>query len=82
MSTPSKENLKNALASAGQAHHEYETVILDGVRDKFWPGFYAAYTLGQIGDFIKPSVLTNLLEEAPLVEDWPENTANYILERI
>ena len=82
MNKPSKEKLKNAFEKAGEAHHEYELVILDGIRDKFWSGFYAAYTLGQLGDFANPSVLTKLLEEAPSTAYWAESTASYILERL
>ena len=36
----SSSALEQALAEAGRAHHDYETVVLRGVRDELWPGFY------------------------------------------
>ena len=57
-SDPTKEVLEQALAAAGKAHHDYETNILGGVRDEQWPGWYAAYVLGRLGDFTSPSQLS------------------------
>ena len=34
MSTPTQDQLEEALAAAGSAHHEYEQAILDGKRDE------------------------------------------------
>lgn len=47
----SQEDLERALSAAGAAHHDYEQKTLNGVRDELWPGFYAAYVLGRLGDF-------------------------------
>ena len=63
-------------------HHEYEQVTLGGKRDKQWPAFYAAYTLGRIGDFAAPSVLSQWLEEAPTGENWEASAASYVLSRL
>ncbi len=60
---PSKSALAAALSAAGPAHHEYEQVVLKGVQDELWSGFYAAYALGRLGDFAAASRLAGLLEE-------------------
>ena len=55
MTRPTVQELEQALAAAGFAHHEFETRFLAGVRDEMWPGWYAAYVLGRLGDFAKPT---------------------------
>jgi hypothetical protein len=82
MAHPSKEDLAKALGDAGSAHHEYEQVTLGGKRDEQWSAFYAAYTLGRIGDFATPSALSQLLEEAPAGKNWAVSAANYVLSRL
>ena len=82
MPNPSPEELAKALADAGSAHHDYEQVILGGVRDELWPGFYAAYALGRLGDFVAPSVLSRWLEASPSGGHWPTSAAEYVLERM
>jgi len=82
MAQPSQDDLTKALGDAGSAHHEYEQVTLSGKRDEQWPAFYAAYTLGRIGDFAVPSVLSQWLEEAPTGENWEASTASYVLSRL
>lgn len=77
-----KEKIVKALNGAGNAHHEYQEVIFGGANDKYWPGFYAAYLLGSLGDIVKPSILTRWLEESAEWEDWGETTANVFLERL
>ena len=79
---PSQDDLAKALGDAGSAHHEYEQVILGGKRDEQWPGFYAAYTLGRIGDFAAPSELTQWLEDAPTGEIWAIAAAEYVISRL
>lgn len=73
------KDLRDSLAAAGRAHHDYEQVVLNGVRDELWPGFYAAYVLGRLGDFLSASRLSQLLEEAPSSGDWSENAARYVV---
>jgi hypothetical protein len=79
---PSQDDLVNALGDSGSAHHEYEQVTLEGKQDKQWPGFYAAFTLGRVGDFVEPSDLAKWLEEAPAGEKWAVSAANYVLSRL
>jgi len=79
---PTKEELAEALRVAGAAHHEYETIVLKGVRHEEWAVFYAAYVLGRLGDFAKPSALTRWLTEAPLTDNWAESAAAHILSEI
>ena len=50
MPNPAQNELAQALAAAGTSHHDYEQTILNGERDEQWSGFYAAYTLGRLGD--------------------------------
>ena len=82
MSQPSRDELAVALADAGDAHHDYEQVSLGGKRDELWPGFYAAYALGRLGNFVRPSTLSSWLVEAPAGEHWPTAAADYVLERM
>ena len=70
MSTLSRDALEQALRDAGAAHHDYEQVALEGQYDELWPGFYAAFVLGRLGDFAAPSRLSQWLEEAPSGEAW------------
>ena len=79
---PSKSELEKALGDAGSAHHDYEQVILEGRYDEQWPGFYAAYALGRVGDFAEPSALCRWLEEAPAGESWAVSAADYILSQL
>jgi len=79
---PSKGELIEVLNNAGSAHHEYEKNVLKGIRDEQWAGFYAAYVLGRLGDFVTSSNLTNLLEESPSSEDWSNSAAEYVLRKL
>ncbi len=67
---PNQEQLQEALGAAGQAHHQYESEYLGGVRDQHWAGWYAAYILGRLGDFMEPSTLTRCLEGTTGDGDW------------
>ena len=82
MSLPKIEEIENALSDAGSAHHEYEQVVLNGVRDELWPGFYAAYVLGKLGNFTKPSILSGLLETAPDSDNWAKTTSEYLIDKL
>lgn len=79
---PAVEELTEALRAAGSAHHEYEQTVLHGVRHEEWAAFYAAYVLGRLGDFVKPSVLSGLLTEAPLADNWAESAAAHVLTEL
>ncbi len=79
---PSQEQLTQALAAAGSAHHEYEQNSLGGTRDEQWAGWYAAYVLGRLGDFVPPSALAPWLEETPAASDWSASAAAYVHDRI
>ena len=82
MSTPTQDQLEEALAAAGSAHHEYEQAILDGKRDELWSGFYAAYVLGRLGDFAAASTLSRWLEAAPNEANWAAAASSYVLSRV
>ena len=82
MKRPSREALQQALSDAGAAHHDYEQVVLKGEPDAQWPGFYAAYVLGRVGDFAPPSNLNGWLEDAPSDDDWAAAAAAYILAKL
>ncbi len=82
MAQPSRVELAQALADAGNVHHDYERMFLCGSRDEQWPGFYAAYALGRLGDFVEASTLTSWLEESPAGDAWPTSAAVYVLERM
>lgn len=79
---PSKEELAAALAAAGSAHHDYEIHFLGGERDEQWPGWYAAYVLGRLGDFTSAARLSNWLGSVPSGDDWPRDAAAFVLARI
>jgi hypothetical protein len=76
-----RDELIAALDAAGAAHHEFETVALEGERHELWAGFYAAYVLGRLGDFIAPSALSEILESTD-GEPWSEAAADNLLARL
>ncbi len=80
--TPSQEELAKALSAAATAHHEYELKVFKGIRDAQWSGFYAAYTLGRVGDFTTPSSLSRWLETAPADDTWAASAAKYVLGQL
>ena len=82
MLQPSRGELISALKGAGATHHDYEQISLGGKRDEMWPGFYAAFVLGRLGDFAAASKLTAMLEQAPASDAWANSTADYVLEHI
>ena len=82
MTLPTKEIISNTLKNAGNAHHEYETVILKGVKDQNWAGFYAAFLLGHLGAIMQPSRLCLLLEEVRVTDKWSEEAAILILSSL
>lgn len=73
-----RDELVAALTAAGKAHHEFETVTLEGERDELWAGFYAAYVLGRLGDFTSPSRLAGILEAVD-GDPWAEAAADAVL---
>lgn len=77
-----KDQLQDALSAAGSAHHEYEVNYLNGVRDEMWAGFYAAFVLGKLGDFAKPTELTRWLEEAPAGSNWVADAVEYLIVKL
>ena len=79
---PSQEELVAALASAGAAHHDYESRFLGGEPDEQWPGWYAAYVLGRLGDFTSPTVLSSWLESVPSEGEWAHDAASYVVAQI
>ncbi len=82
MQNPSKNELSVALSEAGPIHHDYETVILKGIRDKNWSSFYAAYALGKLGNFVSTSKFCTWLEEVPITEHWTESAAELVLSKL
>ncbi len=79
---PTRTLLADALTAAGEAHDEYERVILKGVVDVHWSGFYTAYVLGAVGDFVEASRLATLLEEVDTADDWAEVAADHVLMKL
>lgn len=76
-----RDELIAALDAAASAHHEFEEVALEGVRDEIWAGFYAAYMLGRLGAFLAPSELAGILEGVD-GEPWSEAAADAVLFRL
>ena len=79
---PAREHLAETLTAASAAHDEYERVILKGVVDVRWSGFYAAYVLGAVGEFTEPSRLAALLEEVDTGDDWAAIAAEHVLTKL
>jgi len=79
---PARDALEATLTAAGSAHHEFETRYLSGVRDALWPGFYAAYALGRLGDFAKPTELARWLEEVKNPRGWAAAAAAHVAARL
>ncbi len=82
MKPPARQDLEDALAGAGAAHHEYEENLLGGKRDEQWPGWYAAFVLGRLGDFASPTSLSRWLEAAPAGGDWSASAAAHVLRQL
>jgi len=78
MTNPGKDAIDAALRAAGAAHHDYESNVLNGQRDEQWAGWYAAYTLGRLGDFTTPAQLTAWLASAA-GDDWADAAAGAVL---
>lgn len=74
-----RSDLVSALEAAAAAHHEFEEMALGGERDELWAGFYAAYVLGRLGDFMTPTALARLLEAVD-GEPWAEAAADDIID--
>jgi hypothetical protein len=72
--------LRRAIAAARVAHHEYEENALKGNRDELWAGWYAAYILGRMGDFLEPTALASILGRVPVTNDW-SGDASRLIER-
>lgn len=79
---PTEDELIETLEAAGHAHHDYESNYLKGVRDEQWPGVYAAYVLGRLGDFTTPTRLARWLEEAPSEANWAVGAARHVLDEL
>ena len=77
-----RTSLHDALSAAGEGHHDYEINILKGKRDENWSGWYAAYVLGRLGNFISPSTLSLWLEDAPNEVNWSDSAALYIMQQL
>jgi hypothetical protein len=73
-----RSELISALEGASAAHHEYEEMALGGERDELWAGFYAAYVLGRLGDFMPPTALARVLE-AVEGDPWAEAAADEVI---
>jgi hypothetical protein len=43
-----------------------------------WAGWYAAYILGRMGDFMEPTELSELLKRVPVTNDWSGEAARLI----
>ncbi|MDN5216594.1 hypothetical protein QQ020_31280 [Fulvivirgaceae bacterium BMA12] len=81
-SIPSQNEILIALTAAGKAHHDYQENMLNGKHDAQWPGWYAAYVLGRLGDFTSPSQLTGWLANTPSGDDWNTSAALYVLHQM
>lgn len=77
----SRVEIEQALRAAGNAHHEYEQTVLNGVHDEQWAGWYAAYVLGRLGDFATPGELTRWLAGVSADRDWFVAAAAFVEER-
>ena len=75
---PSREELVKAIQAASAAHHEFEANVLHGERDEQWAGWYAAYMLGRLGDFVSASTLTEWVSTAPDSDEWSSTAASHI----
>ena len=83
MSTiPTRNEILQALIDAGSAHHDYQTNVLNGNPDEHWPGWYAAYVLGRLGDFVTPTQLSEWLAAAPFGDDWNSSASSYVFDQI
>lgn len=79
---PSHDLLAAAFVAADAAHDEYERAVLKGLADSQWAGFYAAYVLGRLGEFVTAGRLSLLLEEVAADTDWADAAADHVLVKL
>jgi hypothetical protein len=79
---PSREALVSALVAADTAHEEYERIVLKGIPDDRWAGFYAAYIIGRLGEFAGAGRLALLLEEVEDGTSWVRAAADHVLTKL
>lgn len=79
---PDETALHAALIEAGRAHHDFETVYLNGVRDEQWAGWYAAHVHGKLGNFMAPSKLATVLEQTNADVDWVDTATKNLLDAL
>jgi hypothetical protein len=92
MADPVQNKLSELLRQAQAAHHDFETMELEGSRDEQWPDWYAQYLLvnglaGMLGRQPDNDGLAAMLEQysrehktAGSQQDWAEFTAQRLLE--
>ena len=85
------ERIRELLAEAGNAHHDFEQNELKGVADEDWPAWYARYLLSRgllslIGREISEEALANLLQSCDMAYRsdqpqvaWPDYYAQLIV---
>lgn len=79
---PTTDDLIAALNAASAAHHDYEANALKGQYDEQWPGWFAAYVLGRLGDFVTPTTLAEWLAGVQGEGDWSINAAEVVTEHL
>ena len=79
---PTHDQLAEALAAAASAHHDFEKNALNGLPDEQWPGWYAAYVLGRLGDFTTPTTLAGWLKNVSADSDWAAAAAQHVASRL
>lgn len=79
---PTIDELIKALQAAAPAHHEFQENALNGQYDEIWAGWYAAYVLGRLGDFVTPTRLSEWLENVQAADDWAVAAAKYVYEQL
>jgi hypothetical protein len=75
MSPTNEAAIAALLREAAAAHAEYETNVLQGVRDEAWPAWYATWLLEHGIRDLLPSV--NIMDNERLAAQLTELDANY-----
>jgi hypothetical protein len=79
----SLSNLQKSLEEAWHFHGFHEKVLMNGVRDEYWAGWYAGYLFGKFGEFVQFAGLVSWLQNTESTNDnWTIEAAKNIHKNI
>jgi hypothetical protein len=83
-----KEEIKEALIQAEQAHRLFEKIELKGIYDENWPVWYTAFVLGRLPELKDPLKVYHLIKEAAREHEthpkipWASFYSEYLVQKL